>query len=107
MNANEIYDLLFSSPWKSEFIKGERTIKFIQRGADGFDIVLMQNEMMLSRHHFEKCHFQICRPEADTLQIAYLIYYRKRNHFISRLTDGRILLHLPELNNLMLRKSME
>lgn len=101
---NEIYDLLFNSTWKSGINKGECTIKFIQRGTDGFDIIIIQDEMMLSRYQFKKYHFQICIPEADTLQNAYLIHIGKQNHFISILIDGRILVHLPKLNNLMLRK---
>lgn len=103
MNANEIYEFLFNSLWKSGFIKDECTVKFIQKGMDGFDIVITQGERILSRHHFDKSHFQIYRPETDTFHNTYLTYDGP-NHYISIISDSRVLVHLPDLKDLMLRK---
>lgn len=104
MNVNEIYEFLLNSSWNSWEINEEYKVDFIQTDAEGFDIALIKDGMMLSKHHFEKNNLQITGLETDTLRFTYMTSIVQPNLFIFILSDVRIFVTLHGLYSFMLRK---
>ncbi len=105
MNANEIYELLFNSSWKSSYVKG--IVKFIKTGTDGFDIVIIQNGETLERYQFANYRLNMTEQEMIDPKNKQLIFEGQPSYYILVLSDDRILVNLPGLSNLIMKKSEE